>query len=42
MAGAASLPAAVLILSAGPLLAALLVAAFFPETGGKELEQITS
>ena len=42
MTGAASLPAAVLILSAGPLLAALLVAVFFPETGGKELEQITS
>ena len=40
MDGAASLPMAVLILSAGPLLAAVLVAAFFPETGGKELEEI--
>jgi MHS family proline/betaine transporter-like MFS transporter len=38
--GAGNLARAVLILSAGPLLAALLVAAFFPETGGRELEDI--
>lgn len=38
--GAGSLPTAVLVLSAGPLLAAVLVAAFFPETGGRELEDI--
>jgi MHS family proline/betaine transporter-like MFS transporter len=42
MAGATTLPSAVLILSAGPLLAAVLVATCFPETGGKELEQITA
>lgn len=39
--GAGSLPTAVLVLSAGPLVAAGLVAAFFPETGGRELEDIT-
>jgi MFS family permease len=38
--GAGNLPRAVLILSGGPLVAALLVAAFFPETGGRELEDI--
>lgn len=32
---------AVLILCAGPLVAAALVASFFPETGGRELEDIT-
>lgn len=40
MGGSASLPKAVLILSAGPLIAAALVAAFFPETGGRELEEL--
>ena len=40
MAGAGSLSRAVLILSAGPLLAAGLVALLFPETGGRELEDI--
>jgi putative MFS transporter len=39
--GAGNLSTAVLILSAGPLLAAALVAAFFPETGGRELEDIS-
>ena len=39
--GAGSLPTAVLVLSLGPLLAAVLVAAFFPETGGRELEDIS-
>jgi hypothetical protein len=38
--GAGNLPRAVLILSGGPLLAALLVATLFPETGGRELEDI--
>lgn len=38
--GAGSLPRAVLILSVGPLAAAGLVLAFFPETGGRELEEI--
>lgn len=41
MAGAGSLSRAVLILSAGPLLAAGLVALLFPETGGRELEDIS-
>jgi putative MFS transporter len=41
MAGTADLPTAVLVLSAGPILAAMLIAAFFPETGGRELEDIT-
>lgn len=40
--GAGSLPTAVLVLSAGPLAAAVLVAALFPETGGRELEDITA
>jgi MFS family permease len=35
-----NLPHTVLILSAGPLVAAVIVAAAFPETGGKELEEI--
>lgn len=38
--GAGNLPRAVLILSGGPLVAALLIATFFPETGGRELEDI--
>ena len=41
MGGAGNLPRAVLILSAGPVAAALLVAVFIPETGGRELEDIT-
>jgi putative MFS transporter len=41
IAGAGNLPRAVLILSGGPLVAALLIAALFPETGGRELEDIT-
>ncbi|MHB8328026.1 MAG: MFS transporter [Acidimicrobiales bacterium] len=40
--GAGNLPRAVLILSAGPLLAAALIAARFPETGGRELEDISA
>jgi len=40
--GAGNLPRAVLILSIGPVVAALLVATLFPETGGRELEEITS
>jgi putative MFS transporter len=40
--GAGSLPTAVLVLSGGPLVAAVLVAAFFPETGGRELEDIVA
>jgi MFS family permease len=39
--GAGNLPKAVLILSGGPLVAAVLVATLFPETGGRELEDIT-
>ncbi len=39
--GAGNLPRAVLVLSAGPLLAAALIATVFPETGGRELEDIT-
>jgi MFS family permease len=35
-----NLPHTVLILSAGPVVAAVIVAAAFPETGGKELEEI--
>jgi hypothetical protein len=31
----------VLILSGGPLVAAVLIATLFPETGGRELEDIT-
>jgi MFS transporter, putative metabolite:H+ symporter len=42
LAGAGNLPRAVLILSAGPLLAAGFIAVLFPETGGRELEDITS
>jgi len=42
IAGAGNLPKAVLVLSAGPLLAAVLIAAFYPETGGRELEDITT
>jgi putative MFS transporter len=38
--GSGNLPNAVLVLSAGPLIAAVLIAAFFPETGGRELEDI--
>ena len=38
--GAGNLPRAVLILSGGPLVAALLIAVLFPETGGRELEDI--
>jgi hypothetical protein len=38
--GAGNLSRAVLILSIGPLAAAALVALFFPETGGRELEDI--
>jgi MFS family permease len=41
IAGANNLPRAVLILSGGPLLAAILIAVFFPETGGRELEEIS-
>jgi hypothetical protein len=37
---AGNLSRAVLVLSAGPLVAAGLIARFFPETGGRELEQI--
>ncbi len=40
IAGTGNLSRAVLALSAGPLLAAVLIAGFFPETGGRELEQI--
>jgi MFS transporter, putative metabolite:H+ symporter len=40
--GSGNLSRAVLILSAGPLLAAGLIAVFFPETGGRELEEISS
>lgn len=38
--GAGNLSRAVLILSVGPLIAVVLVAASFPETGGRELEDI--
>lgn len=38
--GAGNLSRVVLILSAGPLVAAALIAACFPETGGRELEEI--
>lgn len=41
IAGAGNLPKAVLVLSAGPVLAAILIVAFFPETGGRELEDVT-
>lgn len=40
IAGAGNLSRAVLVLSAGPLVAAGLIARYFPETGGRELEQI--
>ncbi len=40
--GTGSLPRAVLLLSVGPLVAAALVAAYFPETGGRELEAIAA
>lgn len=40
IAGTGNLSRAVLVLSAGPLMAAGLIACFFPETGGRELEQI--
>ena len=40
MGGAGNLSRAVLILSMGPLTAAVLAAAFFPETGGRELEDL--
>ena len=40
IAGTGNLSRTVLVLSAGPLLAAGLIAGFFPETGGRELEQI--
>jgi MFS family permease len=40
IAGAGNLSRVVLILSAGPLVAAGLIAAYFPETGGRELEDI--
>lgn len=40
IAGTGNLSRAVLVLSAGPLVAAGLIARFFPETGGRELEQI--
>ncbi|MHB8682548.1 MAG: MFS transporter [Acidimicrobiales bacterium] len=40
--GTGNLPKAVLILSAGPLIAAVLMASFFPETGGRELEDISN
>ena len=40
--GAGNLSRAVLILSAGPLAAAVLIAIFFPETGGRELEEISA
>jgi hypothetical protein len=39
--GSGNLSRAVLILSAGPLVAAVLIAAYFPETGGRELEEIS-
>jgi predicted MFS family arabinose efflux permease len=39
--GTGHLPRAVLLLSGGPLLAAVLVGVFFPETGGRELEDLT-
>ena len=39
--GAGNLPRAVLILSAGPLIAGAFIATLFPETGGRELEDIT-
>ncbi|HMC43044.1 MAG TPA: MFS transporter [Acidimicrobiales bacterium] len=41
IAGAGNLSRAVLILSSGPLVAAVLIAAYFPETGGRELEEIS-
>ena len=40
IAGTGNLSRAVLVLSAGPLVAAGLIARYFPETGGRELEQI--
>jgi putative MFS transporter len=40
IAGAGNFSRAVLILSAGPLIAAALIARYFPETGGRELEEI--
>ena len=40
VAGTGNLSRAVLVLSAGPLVAAGLIARYFPETGGRELEQI--
>lgn len=40
IAGTGNLSRAVLVLSAGPLAAAGLIARYFPETGGRELEQI--
>ena len=40
MSGAGNLARAVLILSAGPLLAGVVLVSFFPETGGRELEDI--
>ena len=40
IAGAGNLSRAVLVLSAGPLVAAGLIARYFPETAGRELEQI--
>jgi putative MFS transporter len=39
--GAGNLSRAVLILSIGPIIAAVLIAASFPETGGRELEDIS-
>jgi MFS family permease len=41
IAGAGNLSRAVLILSGGPVLAVGLIAIFFPETGGRELEEIS-
>src|SRR5690348_10076329 len=41
IAGTGNLSRAVLVLSGGPLIAAGLIVFFFPETGGRELEQIS-
>jgi hypothetical protein len=39
--GTGSLGRTVLILCAGPLVAAILIAVWFPETGGRELEEVS-